>query len=130
MKNDAAFIDDWQILDSELWDRDALDLVVPAHLRLDENGGGYIELIAIQADVDYRITVRDGSPAIEFSWHGDDDGEETNGRGWAVLANNQLRGRFFIHRGDDSSFLAERAPTGETNSAARRKRSTKRTARR
>jgi hypothetical protein len=102
-------IGDWRITETEVWDQDALDLAVPAHLRLDRDGLGYLELIAIQADVDYRVTTRDGLPSVEFTWHGDDDGQETCGRGWAVVEGDRLRGRLFIHRGDESSFLAERS---------------------
>jgi len=32
-----------------------------------------------------------------------------SGRGWAVLRDNELHGMIFIHLGDDSEFVAERA---------------------
>jgi hypothetical protein len=41
------------------------------------------------------------------SWEGEDDGDSKCGRGWAALeADGTLKGRFFIHRGDDSWFTA------------------------
>ena len=50
------------------------------------------------------------STRVEFSWVGDDDGEQTNGRGWAEIGKDgKLRGRLYFHQGDDSSFVAQRA---------------------
>jgi len=43
-----------------------------------------------------------------------------SGRGWAVLRDDQLQGRLFIHRGDDSTFTARRA--GVVGGASDRKR--------
>jgi hypothetical protein len=51
---------------------------------------------------------RDGSPAIEYSWEGTDEGDHVSGRGWAVLrADGSLSGRIYFYRGDESSFRAE-----------------------
>jgi hypothetical protein len=44
---------------------------------------GELNLIAIEASVDYRVGTRDGAPIAEFSWEGDDDGRPISGRGWA-----------------------------------------------
>ena len=51
---------------------------------------------------------RDGKPAIEFSWDGNDEMYPVQGRGWAVLDGDEIEGRIFIHRGDDSAFRAVR----------------------
>lgn len=104
------FLGNWRIVETELWDIEDLDLVTPATLSLDRNHEGRIAFIAVEAQLDYRVAVRDGLPAIEFSFHGSDEGDETMGRGWAVLEGNRLRGRLFFHQGDDSSFMAEREP--------------------
>lgn len=92
----------------ELWDRDVLDLVEPASLTVGKGGQGRIVFIAVEAWIDYRVVVRDGLPAIEFSFQGMDEGDEVTGRAWAVLEGERLRGRLFFHMGDDSSFVAER----------------------
>jgi hypothetical protein len=48
-------------------------------------------------------------PAPEFSWEGFDDGSPACGRGWAALGTaGRLVGHIFIHKGDDSGFVAER----------------------
>ena len=108
----------WRIVDTELWDLDDLDLLEPAHLTLEPDGLGALRLLAIEADLDYRIVERDGRPAVEFSFDGSDEGYRISGRGWAILHGEQLRGRIFLHRGDDSGFTASRREEG----SARRRR--------
>jgi hypothetical protein len=56
-----------------------------------------------------RLTTRDGEPAVEWSWDGNDDSEEAHGRGWAVVRGDELHGMIFFHEGDDSEFVATRA---------------------
>jgi hypothetical protein len=65
--------------------------------------------VAIEADLDYRGIQREGLPAIEFSFEGSDEGDRISGRGWAILEGEQLRGRIFMHHGDDSGFAACRS---------------------
>lgn len=52
--------------------------------------------------------MREGSPVAEFSWEGEDDNDRGSGRGWAVLDGGLLRGKIFIHLGEDSAFKARR----------------------
>ena len=56
----------WRIVETELWDQKALDLVVPAYMRFDRDGLGEMELIAIGASIDYRVEQRDGAFVLEF----------------------------------------------------------------
>jgi hypothetical protein len=35
----------WRIVETDMWDRDALDLVVPAHITFGRNGVGEMQLI-------------------------------------------------------------------------------------
>jgi hypothetical protein len=91
-----------------MWDRDALDLVVPAHITFGKDGIGEIELIAIGASVDFRVIAREGVPHVEFSWSGYDDSDQACGRGWASLDGELLTGQLFIHQGDDSTFVAHK----------------------
>ena len=58
--------------------------------------------------MDCRSTVRDGKPAIDFSWEGFDEGDLVGGRGWAVRDGDTLHGHLYFHLGDDSSFVAKR----------------------
>ena len=102
------FIGEWRIVDMEQWDREDLDLLGPACLTLDRRGHGTMRFVAIEAGVDYRPGVRDGLPAVEFSFDGNDESDRISGRGWAVLTAGTLRGRVFLHDGDESAFSATR----------------------
>ncbi len=57
----------WRIVETEMWDQEALDLVVPAHITFGRNGLGEMQLIAIGASIDYRVEDRGGAPIVEFS---------------------------------------------------------------
>ena len=108
----------WRITETEVWDREALDLIVPAHLTLGPDGLGEMQLIAIGAAIDYRVLKRDGTTAVEFSWSGFDEMDPTNGRGWAKIEGDTMRGRLFIHAGDESDFVAKHVPVGRAVSGS------------
>jgi hypothetical protein len=97
------------LVETELWDIEDLDLVESAHLTLGPDGLGELQLIAIGAGIDYRVGERDGMPFVEFSWAGYDESDPASGRGWARLEpSGALKGRLFIHQGDESGFTAYR----------------------
>jgi hypothetical protein len=45
---------------------------------------------------------------VEFSWDGNAEMDDVNGRGWAVLQGEELHGRLFFHQGDESDFTAKK----------------------
>ena len=91
-----------------MWDRDAIDLVGPGFIEFAPDGTGQFGFIAVRGWMDCRTTERDGRTRVEFSWEGEDEGDQVSGRGWAALIDDTtLEGRLFIHRGDDSGFRAE-----------------------
>ena len=98
----------WRIVETEMWDQESLDLVVPAHITFNRNGLGEMQLIAIGASIDYRLEERSGAPVVEFSWSGFDEMDPTTGRGWASVEGDTMHGKLFIHQGDESSFIAKR----------------------
>jgi hypothetical protein len=99
----------WRIVETELWDSDALNLVAPAFIEFGEDGLGSFGFIAVQGELDCREVTRDSRPGVEFSWEGNDLCDPASGRSWAVLEeDDSLRGRIFFHLGDDSSFTAVR----------------------
>jgi hypothetical protein len=110
----------WRITGMELWTAEDLDLLGPAHLTLERDGLGEIAFLAIEAGVDYRVVQRDGQLGVEFSFDGTDEGDRISGRGWAVLRDNELQGRLFVHFGDDSAFTAR--PAGVIGGVGDRKR--------
>ena len=109
----------------ELWDQDAFDLVVPAHFNFADNRLGHFQFIVVEGDMDFRFGERERKPLVELSWWGDDEGDRTSGRGWAVIDGHVLTGRIYFHRGDDSAFTATRQAAGPTARAGRRKPSPK-----
>jgi hypothetical protein len=108
----TVFRGKWRIIDTELWDVDALDLMEPAHITFDAGNLGELQLIAIGAAIDYRVSERDGMPFVEFSWSGYDDADRASGRGWGrIEPGGALKGKLFIHQGDESAFTA--SPEGQ-----------------
>lgn len=105
----------WRILAMQLWDRDYLDLEVPAHLTFEGNRSGSFQFGAVRGWIDYRVGERDGKPAVEFSWEGFNDADPSSGRGWALIDGDEMQGRLFLHGGDDSAFTAQRAVKTRVN---------------
>lgn len=99
----------WRIDEMELWDRDYLDLEVPAHITFARDRLGSFQFGAVQGGIDYRVASNRPALTVEFSWEGFNDADPSSGRGWAVLTDDRLAGRFFFHNGDDSAFVATRS---------------------
>jgi hypothetical protein len=98
----------WRIVSMSQWDDDYLDEEVEAFIDFAGSGGefhfGYVHGL-----MDYRLTTRDGAPAVEWTWDGHDETESAQGRGWAVMKGGELHGMIFFHQADDSEFVANRA---------------------
>ncbi|MFF0818316.1 hypothetical protein ACFYVR_24660 [Rhodococcus sp. NPDC003318] len=100
----------WRIVEMDMWDRDAIDLVEPGFIEFTGDGTGQFGFVAVRGSMDCQTTERNGHAAVEFSWDGDDDDSQVSGRGWAVLLDDAtLEGHLFIHLGDDSGFRADPA---------------------
>jgi hypothetical protein len=81
---------------------------------------GEFQVAAVCGDIDYRFRIRDGLPAIEWTWAGEQTTasdhslkqpprEKVHGRGWAVLQDGRLHGAIHIHGGAETSFVARRS---------------------
>jgi hypothetical protein len=100
----------WRITRMEVWDRDYIDAQVKAYIRFDPSGFGEFQFAYVTGSIDYRLVEREGMPWVEWSWEGSEEMDQVSGRGWAVVGEDGLlRGRIFIHDGDDSGFEAKRA---------------------
>jgi hypothetical protein len=80
-----------------------------------------MRFVAIEPGLDYRPGVRDGLRAVEFPFDGHDEGNRISGRGWAVLTAGTLRGRMFLHNGDEWTFSATRRVVRPRARAARQR---------
>jgi hypothetical protein len=99
----------WRIVEMELWDADAIDLLGPASIEFGRNQQGSFQFIAIEGWMDVRPPDHRGPGGVEFSWEGQNECDRASGRGWAALSDDgSLTGRMFLHLSDDSGFRAVR----------------------
>ncbi len=99
----------WRIVEMDLWDREAIDLIGPAFIKFNADGTGHFRFIAVEGYLDCRDAERADQPRVDFTWEGNDDGARASGRGWVQLeADGSLRGHIFFHAGDDSGLRAVR----------------------
>lgn len=99
----------WLIESMDQWDEDYLNEEGEAFIEFEPSQTGQFQFGYVHGEIDYRVTTRDGKPAVEFTWDGNDEMDPAQGRGWAVLEGEELRGEIFFHLGDESSFVARRA---------------------
>ena len=98
----------WQITSMSEWDEDYLNEEVRAFIEFEAGQQGEFHFGYVHGTIDYRDVVRDGKPAVEFSWEGNDELDPAQGRGWTVLDGDRLKGMIFFHQGDESEFEADR----------------------
>lgn len=101
-----SFVRTWFIVEMEAWDQDYVNLEVPGHFTFKKDGTGRFQFGLVRGEMACRGTIVNGLQRIEFSWVGQDELDPASGRGWAVIENEELRGRIFFHLGDDASFRA------------------------
>ncbi len=95
----------WRIVEMQLWDPDAMDLVGPAFIELNADGTGHFRFVAVEGFLDCRYGEGGDYPKLEFSWEGNDEGDYASGHGWAQLQTGGLTTRpHLLHTGDDSGF--------------------------
>lgn len=83
----------WRIVEMDLWDRDAIDLVGPAFIKLTADGRGSLRFVAVEGVIDARHVHVDDREALEFSWDGYDEGDHVSSRVRARLdKDGSLRG--------------------------------------
>jgi hypothetical protein len=102
------------------WDQDFVDAEVEGYVRFDPDGSGEFQFGYVHGSMAVEDAVRDGKPAVEWSWEGNDEMDEASGRGWAVLQEDEtLAGKLFFHRGDKSGFRAVKK-AGPVKASAKR----------
>lgn len=115
------FLGTWRIVEMEQWDPDYIDLVVPGFITFTRDRLGEFQFGTVQGCLDYRIEKRGERPRAEFSWEGASELDSACGRGWAEVEEAELRGRLYIHRGDDSWFKASKQTPVRKSPRARRR---------
>lgn len=107
----ASLIGTWRITSMDQWGQADVEEMGPALLEIKPDCHGEINFLCVNAGLDCAPTMRDGRPALEFSWEGFDDCDARCGRGWVRLGENPdtLEGMFCFHMGDRSGFKAARS---------------------
>ena len=106
MKQMKAFAGKWRIAEMEMWDQDYVDMEAPGFIRIGSDGTGQFQFGLVSGDIDGRVEQCGNTPRFEFSWSGQDENDPVWGRGWAVIENDELKGRIYLHLADDSAFRA------------------------
>ena len=104
----------WRITWMETWDQEFVELLGPGFFHFDADGLGQFRFGAVEGQLDCRFS----GNRVEFSWRGCDDTNEACGRGFAEIVGGELRGRIYLHCGDDSPFRAARLAAGGDRSTA------------
>ena len=105
----SPFTGRWRIVSMDQWDQDFVDDEEEGYVEFNARDSGTFHFGYVHGNMDCQLTTRDGVPAVEWSWDGDDEAEPAHGRGWAVLGDNELHGNIFFHGGESSGFVAKKS---------------------
>lgn len=111
----------WHITQMEAWDADYINLAGPGYLRIDREGGGFMQFGAVEAALDCRAEEIGNTHRLEFSFQGSDEGDPISGRGWAAVSGSEMTGRIYFHRGEESGFTAIKENQGKASARSRPK---------
>lgn len=101
----ASILGRWRIIETDLWDKDYLDMLEPAHITFQANGTGEFAFGAVSASLQCYYA----SDGVSFTWTGSDEMDEVSGDGSADLADDgTLEGEICFHNGDEAEFKARR----------------------
>lgn len=98
----------WLIEHMDQWDVAEESEELQPFIEFERSDTGQFQFDCVHGEMDCRLTQRDGQPAVEFTWDGNDETEHVFGRGWAILNGDELNGTIFFHLGDESGFTARR----------------------
>ncbi len=104
----SPFAGRWRIVSMSAWAQDFIDEEEEGYFEFNEKGGGEFHFGYVHGSMDCKPTTRDGEPAVEWTWDGNDEMDPAQGRGWAVVKGDELHGMIFFHGGDDSEFVAKK----------------------
>jgi hypothetical protein len=108
MRKVNPYLGKWRIIEMELWDKDFIDMETEGYFKFEKDEMGHFQFGLVQGQIDYRIENVGEIERLEFSWEGQDENDEALWRGWAIIKNDFLVGRFYFHLGDNSAFKAKK----------------------
>jgi hypothetical protein len=89
----SSFEGRWHIVPMTEWDEDLINAEVRGFIEFGAKGSGEFQFGHVHGWMDCRPATRDGEPAAEWTWDGNDERGPAQGRGWAVLKGGELHGR-------------------------------------
>ena len=98
---DGLLIGKWRIVEADLWDRSYLDLMGPAHITFDDQGGGEVAFGCLNAGLDCEYARR----IIFFTWQGADEMDEVDGAA-ELEDNGTVEIEFRYNNGDEAILKA------------------------
>jgi len=63
----------WRITKMDTWDSEYINLVGPAYLRINREGGGFMQFGAVEATLDCRAEDTGNDQRMEFTFQGFDE---------------------------------------------------------
>lgn len=94
------------------WDQEFIDEKEDGYFEFDQKNNSQFHFGYFHGQMDCRLTTREREPAVEWTWNGNDEMNPTQGRGWAVVKDDELHGMTFFYNGDDDSeFVAKKGET-------------------
>ena len=95
----------YEIVEMELWDKNAIDLVEPGYISI-KGKKGKLHFIC----VDGEMHIQKLKDRYLFTWDGNDESDSASGYGEFTCTGDTLIGRIHTHDSDSSSFVAVKKP--------------------
>jgi hypothetical protein len=73
LKSQNPFTGRWCIVSMSAWDEDYIDEEEEGFFKFDEKGSDDFHFGYVQGHMDCKPTTRDGEPAVEWTWDGNDE---------------------------------------------------------
>ncbi|RPI79469.1 MAG: hypothetical protein EHM45_02805 [Desulfobacteraceae bacterium] len=103
------FLGIWRITEMEQWDPDFINVEEQGYFKFGKGDQGIFQFGYVHGDMDYEIETVEGKPRLEFSFIGNDETDEINGRGWARIEDDgKMFGKLAFHWGERSWFRAKK----------------------
>ena len=68
----------WRIVSMEQWDQEYVD-EEEGYFEFDQKGNGPFHFGYVHGQMDCQLTMRDGEPAVEWTWDGNDEMDAEDG---------------------------------------------------
>ena len=95
----------WRIVEMPDYDEEYPDMMDPAYILFDEQGGGEFAFGCVTG----QIFGSGDTNAVAFHWTGNDEMDEAQGDGWTELQpDGSLKGVICFNGGDETNFIARR----------------------